>query len=222
MAICNHGHYYDESRNPAGCPECGRIAQGGGGGAAPRTIHEGGGGAAPAGPVAQPPWQQQGGGVPPTVVGGGGGGGGRAAPVSPPWQRAPGPPAGGGHAAPRAGGPRTMLEDDVGVERLMGFVVVVNSREDDINRYIRLRKGINYVGRFGARAHVELRDGDCSAEHALVLCTNASTRVIDLDSTNGLFVNGSRTDLAELQAGDVVRVGNTHLAFVPFRFVAED
>lgn len=115
-----------------------------------------------------------------------------------------------------------MLEDDIGVERLMGFVVVVNSREDDINRYIRLRKGINYIGRFGQRAHVELRDGDVSAEHAIVLCTNANTRVIDLDSTNGLFVNGDRTDLAELQGGDVVRVGNTHLAYVPFRFVAED
>jgi pSer/pThr/pTyr-binding forkhead associated (FHA) protein len=77
-------------------------------------------------------------------------------------------------------------------------------------------------GRFGSRAQVELRDQEASSEHALLICTNAAARIIDLDSSNGLFVNDERIEIAALSPGDIVRIGRTHLAFVPFPYMADD
>lgn len=137
------------------------------------------------------------------------------------------PPAGLGRplAPPiaAAGGPRTVLDDDAeAVERLMGFLVITATREDEEHRYFRLKRGVNTIGRLGSRATIELRDSEASMEHALVICTNAATRIVDLDSSNGLFVLGDRTEFALLEDGYTIRIGRTELVFASFPYVAED
>ncbi len=200
MAVCSKGHYYDESRDRA-CPVCGVGAgQSPQGGASPATVHE-----EPTGP-------------PPGAGGMGRAGfgiGGAARPQFQP-QRAFAPPAGGG------GGKTVYAEDDQAIERLMGFLVVADTREDEPWRYFRLRKGVNTVGRFGSRAHVELRDGQVSTEHALIVCTDNASRVIDLDSGNGVFVNTDRTEIASLATGDQIMLGRTRLVYTAFPYLADD
>jgi hypothetical protein len=181
----------------------------------PATVYEDDDGPMPAGNAAMPPRpapiQPMGtpGMIQPMGRGGFGGGG-----------------FGGGGAAPQAargGGPKTRLdEDDEVVERLMGFFVIIKSKMDEEHRYFRLRRGINFVGRFGSRAQVELRDNLVSEQHAIIVCTNTATRYVDLDSSNGSVVNGEKSEYAELSEGDTVAVGSTTLMFVPFPFVAED
>ena len=121
---------------------------------------------------------------------------------------------------PQPTGARTVFEDAADAEeRLMGFLVVVQSREEEEWRYF--RRGVNFIGRFGSRCDIELRDREASQQHALLVCTNA-TRIIDLDSSNGTPVQGRRLEIALLSEGDQIQVGRTVLMFVPFPYVAED
>ena len=121
------------------------------------------------------------------------------------------------------GGQKTVYqEDQESTERLMGFLIITASKEEDEFRYFRLTKGVNFIGRFGSRAAIELRDKEMSHQHALLICTNVATRVVDLDSKNGVKVNGHTQDLADLKEGDVLRMGRTEMVFVPFSFVADD
>ena len=223
MAWCNQGHEYDPTKNPT-CPVCGSgpaVA----GKAAPSTVYEGDDGPLPPGwpprPAPNFPGVTPGMGAPGgnAQMGGAANAGmqpffqGGGAPFRPPMQ-APG--AGGG-------GPKTVMDDEAeAVERLMGFVVIMASKEDDEYRYMRLRKGVNFIGRFGFRSDIEIRDGDISGQHALIICTNNAVRLIDLDSTNGTKVNGERIEIAVLQEGDVISVGRTRLMFVPFLLVVEE
>ena len=128
----------------------------------------------------------------------------------------------GGFAASSAG-PKTRLdEEDELAARLMGFVVVLQSRGEDEYRYFRLKKGVNWVGRFGSRAEVEIRDTEVSERHAIIVCTNNAVRLVDLDSSNGSFVNGEKTEFAELNEGDLIKFGRTVSVFVPFPYIGED
>lgn len=129
----------------------------------------------------------------------------------------------GGGMAMGGGGPKTRLDDDDEVvERLMGFFVISKSKMDEEHRYFRLRRGINFIGRFGSRSQIEVRDKLVSEQHAIVVCTNSAARFVDLDSSNGSTLNGEKTEYAELKEGDLVGVGTTKLTFVPFAFIAED
>jgi len=124
---------------------------------------------------------------------------------------------------PAAGGPRTIMDEEEEVaQRLMGFLVVMQSRGEDEYRYFRLKKGVNWVGRFGSRAEIELRDTEVSERHAIVVCTNNATRLVDLDSSNGSFVNGEKAEFAEVKEGDMIKFGRTTTVFVPFTYIGED
>lgn len=209
MAFCNKGHHFDEGTHLQ-CPDCANAgaSPGGGGGGAPMTIYEGDDGPMPAGGAPQfPPLRPMGAPVPPTVHQQGSGGWG----------------SGGFAAVPAAAGQKTVYgEEDESIERLMGFLLVVQSREEDEFRYIRLRKGVNRIGRFGSRSEIELRDGEASTDHGLIICTNKATRMVDLDSSNGTTVNGEKTEIALLNDGDSVTVGRTRMLFVGFPYIAED
>jgi pSer/pThr/pTyr-binding forkhead associated (FHA) protein len=68
------------------------------------------------------------------------------------------------------------------------------------------------IGRAGDNAVVLARDDFASARHARVEAQRDGLWVIDLDSTNGTFVNGDRVDgRRRLRDGDVVKVGDTEL-----------
>lgn len=195
MAFCTKGHYYDEAKHKS-CPLCK------GGQAAPATVYEGDDGPVPAGAQQFPPLKPLG--------------------LSPSPRPQPLRPMGVGGVRPAAGAKTVLDDEDEAYERLMGFLVIVSSKQEDEYRYIRLRKGVNRVGRFGARSEVELRDTEVSTEHALIVCTNNASRLVDLDSSNGVFVNGDRREYMELQESDQITFGRTSLVFVPFPFVADD
>jgi len=107
--------------------------------------------------------------------------------------------------------------------RLKGFLVITESRlAEDEWRYFRISKGVTRIGRFGSRASVELRDTEVSLDHALIVATNRAVRLIDLDSSNGLFIDGNKAEIALLDQGTEIQIGRTKMRFVPFDWVAEE
>jgi hypothetical protein len=60
---------------------------------------------------------------------------------------------------------------------------------------------------------IQLPDGNVSRRHAEVRQEGAAYWVIDLDSTNGMEVNGRRQKRAKLRQGDRITLGSTELVF---------
>ena len=60
---------------------------------------------------------------------------------------------------------------------------------------------------------IRLEDTKVSRHHAVVRPREGKWFVEDLDSTNGVYVNGAKVKQAELRRGDQVRVGNYDLVF---------
>ena len=70
------------------------------------------------------------------------------------------------------------------------------------------------IGRAPTNAIV-VKDERCSRNHAEVFQSQGQWTLRDLDSRNGTLVDGQRIQHDySLQAGDIVRIGNSHLAFV--------
>ncbi len=81
------------------------------------------------------------------------------------------------------------------------FEIVFNPDEPDPT-VIQLTVGILRIGR-GAQNDLILHESSVSSFHAeLVRLEDGGLRVIDLDSSNGTFVNGDRINRAVLKAGD--------------------
>ncbi|MBL8941546.1 MAG: FHA domain-containing protein [Myxococcales bacterium] len=65
------------------------------------------------------------------------------------------------------------------------------------------------IGR-GEDADLRIADDGMSRKHVKILrAAGGLLNVLDLGSTNGVFVNGNRVDLAVLQLGDVLELGPT-------------
>jgi len=60
---------------------------------------------------------------------------------------------------------------------------------------------------------IQLEDGNVSRRHAELRQEGAAYWLIDLDSTNGMEVNGRPTRRAKLNDGDAVTLGSTELVF---------
>jgi Nif-specific regulatory protein len=70
------------------------------------------------------------------------------------------------------------------------------------------------VGRAPTNAIV-VKDERCSRNHAEVFQSQGQWMLRDLDSRNGTLVDGQRIQNDyHLQAGEIIRIGNSHLAFV--------
>jgi FHA domain/Zinc-ribbon containing domain len=63
-------------------------------------------------------------------------------------------------------------------------------------------------------ADIRLDDPTVSRRHALVCRQREGVRVLDDRSLNGVFLNGERTEWAELHDGDELLIGRYHLYFV--------
>lgn len=75
-----------------------------------------------------------------------------------------------------------------------------------------ITEGGAIIGR-SRRADIVLADPNISRQHAEVRREGDGYVVVDLDSTNGVFVNGRPTKRATLQEGDVIELGATRLRF---------
>ena len=70
------------------------------------------------------------------------------------------------------------------------------------------------VGRDPACDITETNDPLLSRRHAAFTCDARTATVRDLDSRNGILVNGAKTRQARLNHGDVVQIGHLQVKFV--------
>ena len=85
-------------------------------------------------------------------------------------------------------------------------VLVVNGRRHELTRRT------SVLGR-SRDCDVTIDDPNVSRRHAEVRQENGSYWIVDLESTNGVEVNGSRVRRAELSDGDEIVLGTTEVAF---------
>src|SRR3954465_2753926 len=85
--------------------------------------------------------------------------------------------------------------------------------EDERVRVVPLQDGWTRVGRSLA-AHLRFDDPTVSRRHALLYRADEGARVLDDRSLNGVFRNGERVELAELEDGDEIAIGRYHLYFL--------
>jgi predicted nucleic acid-binding Zn-ribbon protein len=80
-------------------------------------------------------------------------------------------------------------------------------------RVVPLQDGWTRIGR-SLSAHVRFDDPTVSRRHALLYRDAAGARILDDRSLNGVFRNGDRVELAELDNGDEIAVGRFRLFFM--------
>jgi len=63
----------------------------------------------------------------------------------------------------------------------------------------------------GKEAKISLDDGRCSRVHCAIMFWDDIFVVRDKDSSNGTFLNGEKIDVAKLNSGDVIKIGDTEI-----------
>ena len=92
---------------------------------------------------------------------------------------------------------------------------------DRLGRVVTLGSGALVVGR-ETGCELELVDDSVSRRHAVLRPTPGGYTVIDLDSTNGTYVNDVRIETRQLEPGDRLRFGNQIFKYLSGdRFEAE-
>lgn len=84
---------------------------------------------------------------------------------------------------------------------------------DDRVCVLPLQDGWTRIGR-SLSAHVRFDDPTVSRRHALLYRDDSGARILDDRSLNGVFRNGERVELAELEDGDEIAIGRFRLYFV--------
>ncbi len=77
-----------------------------------------------------------------------------------------------------------------------------------------LSKTIITIGRTDQDNDVGLEHRSISRNHAKITCQNGVYKVLDLESANGIAVNGEAYVQCELKAGDLVELGHVKLRFI--------
>jgi DNA-directed RNA polymerase subunit RPC12/RpoP len=85
--------------------------------------------------------------------------------------------------------------------------------DGDRVRVVPLQEGWTRIGR-SLSAHIRFDDPTVSRRHALVYRDADGARILDDRSLNGVFRNGQRIELAELEDGDEIDVGRFQVFFV--------
>src|SRR5690606_16726550 len=69
------------------------------------------------------------------------------------------------------------------------------------------------IGRDPKANTLALRDAALSARHFMVVPEDGAFYAVDVDSTNGTYVNQRRVRAARLSSGDVIRAGQIDFEF---------
>jgi two-component system NtrC family sensor kinase len=92
----------------------------------------------------------------------------------------------------------------------MASLFVIQGR--DQGKRFDLRKTVMSVGRESANA-IQLHDTEVSRHHAEIREHESGYTVVDLESSNGLFVNDRQVEQQQLRSGDRVQLGSTLLIY---------
>ena len=92
------------------------------------------------------------------------------------------------------------------------YLVITRGRELGV-RYPLDKSIENNLGR-GLECNVQLNDPLSSRVHAKIVFEESHWLLRDAGSRNGTLINGSKTDVATLSHGNLIRIGNTDLEFV--------
>lgn len=92
----------------------------------------------------------------------------------------------------------------------VGWIVVMTGELR--GRDFRLIDGKNVMGT-GADCDVVLTDPYLSSKHCVIRYENGTFTLVDLDSTNGTFLNERRASKEDMIDNDKIRVGRTELKF---------
>jgi hypothetical protein len=95
--------------------------------------------------------------------------------------------------------------EELGMEREV-VTVTVNGHRHELDK----RRVV--IGR-SRDCDIQLSDSNVSRRHAELRQEGATYWIVDLDSTNGVVVNGRRQGRAKLQNGDTITLGATDLVF---------
>ena len=99
---------------------------------------------------------------------------------------------------------------DYTAQDVVGWIVCLNGALR--GRDFRLVTGRNVMGT-AADCDIVLTDPYLSSKHMAIRHENGTFTLIDLDSTNGTFVNDRRVTKQELIDNDKVRIGRTEMKF---------
>ena len=91
---------------------------------------------------------------------------------------------------------------------------------EHVGTVFELHEGVSTIGRKEDQ-DVQLIDDGISRNHAKIIReADGSAKLIDLDSTNGTYINGRRIRAEGLREGDRIRVGQS--AILDFRYEYRD
>jgi FHA domain len=83
---------------------------------------------------------------------------------------------------------------------------------DNVAKEFPLKPGVSVLGRL-ALSDIHLPTPDVSRKHAQVIVGPSGVFVVDLESENGVVVNGRKVDKVQLVDGDVLILGKQRLVF---------
>ena len=95
--------------------------------------------------------------------------------------------------------------EELGMERELAVLTANGERHQVDKRRV-------VIGR-SKECDVQIPDPNISRRHAELHQEGAAYWIVDLESTNGIEVNGQRTKRAKLSDGDTVKLGSTEIVF---------
>ncbi len=111
------------------------------------------------------------------------------------------------------GSPDSRTTSDISFELQPCLEVLESSMCDWVGRMVVISPAGVLIGR-SPDAELHLEDDSLSREHARIeLRPDGVAVLVDLDSTNGTYLNGARVDRAPLSLGDRIRIGHTLIQY---------
>jgi len=104
---------------------------------------------------------------------------------------------------------RAPSSQDTVVASAARAVRIVDGKEE---RVFALRSGTNTIGRH-PKCEIELPFTEVSRRHAEIALGPDGFRIVDLDSNNGVYVNGKKVKEQVLADGDLIQIGTQSLRF---------
>jgi len=115
-------------------------------------------------------------------------------------------------AAPAAAARKTVMISERRKPPVVGWLVAINGEQKGED--FRIRDGQNILGS-APEAEIQIKDVTVSGKHASLRYKEGKFYLVDLDSTNGTYLNDKPEAIAkeELKDNDTVRVGEVTLKF---------